>query len=271
MLSVAIILFRESLEAALFIGILTAALAGVSNRRSLITWGVIGGVLGAIGLAVLSEPIANSFDGLGADLLNIGILVLAIGMLIWHCIFGVQHGQEMSAQAKSLGLGLAFSETQERAISIAVALTVLREGAESVLFLMGFSSQVSWGETFLGASLGISMGVLVGVMTFKGLHKIPMKQMMRVTNVLIAFFAAGLASQLAKNLHQAGAPILENNLWDISKILSNDSALGRLLHILIGYDAHPSGLQFVLYLGVLALIYLGMNFNQLFIKRHIIA
>jgi high-affinity iron transporter len=46
-------------------------------------------------------------------------------------------------------------------------------------------------------------------------------------------------------------------LWDSSSWLAPDSALGALLHALAGYDARPSGLQLLFYVGTLALIALA--------------
>jgi high-affinity iron transporter len=76
--------------------------------------------------------------------------------------------------------------------------------------------------------------------------------------VLIALLAASIASQLAKSLAQAG--LVERwsmPLWDSSALLAPDSALGALLHALLGYDAQPSGAQLAFYLGVLAFIVVG--------------
>jgi high-affinity iron transporter len=49
-------------------------------------------------------------------------------------------------------------------------------------------------------------------------------------------------------------------VWDTSRLLSPDSALGTLLHALVGYDATPSAAQLASYLAVLALIYAGTKF-----------
>ncbi|MFP5340834.1 MAG: hypothetical protein ACLGIW_20530, partial [Gammaproteobacteria bacterium] len=76
--------------------------------------------------------------------------------------------------------------------------------------------------------------------------------------VLIALLAASIASQLARALAQAG--LVERGtapLWDSSAWLASDSALGALLHALVGYDARPSAMQIGFYVAVLASIYIG--------------
>lgn len=70
-----------------------------------------------------------------------------------------------------------------------------------------------------------------------------------------------LASQLARALTQAGIlDVWSSPLWGSSSWLSADSALGTLLHALVGYDAQSSGVQLLSYLGVLAFIYAGTRF-----------
>jgi high-affinity iron transporter len=49
-------------------------------------------------------------------------------------------------------------------------------------------------------------------------------------------------------------PSFGNNLWDTSSILSDNSMLGVLLHVLIGYSAQPAGIQVVFYLATLLVI-----------------
>jgi high-affinity iron transporter len=49
-------------------------------------------------------------------------------------------------------------------------------------------------------------------------------------------------------------PSLGNDLWNTSSILTENSMLGLLLHVLIGYSAEPAGIQVVFYLATLLII-----------------
>jgi high-affinity iron transporter len=69
-----------------------------------------------------------------------------------------------------------------------------------------------------------------------------------------------MASQAAHFLIQADLlPSLAAPLWDTSSVLSEQSALGMLLHTLMGYDSHPAGMQLVFYIAVLIIIGTGMR------------
>ena len=70
MFAAALIVFRESLEAALFVGIVAAATRGLMGRGRWLGAGVGIGVLGAMILAALAPHVSEWFDGLGQDMVN---------------------------------------------------------------------------------------------------------------------------------------------------------------------------------------------------------
>ena len=83
MFSAAIIVFRESLEAFLIISIMVAATRGISHRGKWIAGGVLIGLLGSALVASGMERISSVADGMGQELFNVGILVIAVAMLAW--------------------------------------------------------------------------------------------------------------------------------------------------------------------------------------------
>jgi high-affinity iron transporter len=261
MFTTALIVFRESLEASLFVGVIAAATRGLSGRRNWLGAGVGAGALGAVILALLARHIAGWLDGLGQDVVNIGMLSLALAMLLWHCVWVTTHTREMVSNARRLGQSVQQGQRTPRALLVVVALAVLREGAETVLFVGGSmtgSGAAQSTSVLLAGGLGLTAGALVGAGLYLGLTRIPTRHVFSVTNVLIALLAASLASQLARALAQAGVIVQWTQpLWDSAQVLSPESAMGTLLHGLIGYDAHPSGAQLAAYLAALLFIYAG--------------
>ena len=256
MFSTGLIVFRETLEAALFVGILAAATRGLAQRWLWLAAGVMVGLAGSLALAAGMEHISTWADGVGADLLNVGIISVALAMLTWHCVWMSIHGREMVMDARRLGSSALQGDASLWAIAVAVALSVLREGAETVLFVAGFmSGSPDSGGMLLSAAAGLAAGAMVGAMLYLGLARIKPQHLFSVTNVLIWMLAGSLASQLAKSLSQAG--LVEgwsDAIWDTSALLSNDDSLGILLHALAGYDATPTGLQVLFYLGAIGFI-----------------
>jgi high-affinity iron transporter len=261
----ALIVFRESLEAALFVGIVAAATRDMPGRARWLASGVFIGVLGALALAAMAPHISGWFDGLGQDVVNIGVLSLALAMLLWHCIWVAAHSREMVVQARQLGASVQQGERKPWALLGAVALAVLREGAETVLFVGGAitGGGTSFGEVAVAVLIGVGLGAALGLAIYGGLSRIPTRHIFSATNVLIAVLAGSIASQLVKSLAQAG--FLErwtSPLWDTSAALSPDSVLGTFLRALVGYDATPSAAQLASYVGVLGLIFLGTRLMQ---------
>jgi high-affinity iron transporter len=258
MFATALIVFRESLEAALFVGIVAAATRGIAGRGRWLVAGIAAGLLGAVGLALAADRVASWADGLGQDLVNASILALALGMLAWHAVFGQRHGREAAQDGRRIGAAVLGGERTPAVLSVVVALAVLREGAETVLFVAGLAGSESGAGRqwlMLGVPVGLAAGVAVGAVVYAGLSRVPAHRVFAVTNALIVVLAASIASQLARALAQAGlVDAWTTPLWDSSSWLAPDSALGTALHALLGYDARPSGLQVLFYVASIALI-----------------
>lgn len=261
MFAAALIVFRETLEAALFVGIIAAATKQLPQRGRWLAGGVAAGVAGALLLALTAEKVGAWADGIGQDLVNIGILGVALTMLVWHCVWVSTHGWQMAREARELGASVQGGQRKPWALAVAVALAVLREGAETVLFVAGSVTagrDAGAASVIAACALGLAAGAAVGIVLYAGLARIPAAKLFAATNVLIALLAASIASQLARALSQAG--LVERwtaPLWDSSAWLAPDSALGTLLHALVGYDAQPSGMQLGFYVVVLAGIFIG--------------
>ncbi|HZK89075.1 MAG TPA: FTR1 family protein [Stellaceae bacterium] len=250
MLPTAIIVFREVLEAALIVGIVMAASRGALGRGLWVSGGVAAGILGALGVAAFAATIAAAAEGMGQELFDAGILFAAVGMLGWHNIWMSRHGRELAVSARQLGDEVRSGARPLWALAFAVALAVLREGSEIVLFLYGIALAGQGGPLAMaaGGMIGLALGVAAGAAIYWGLVSIPMRLLFTVTSWLVLLLAAGLASQGAAFLMQADLlPALGGNVWDTSFLLSDQSLAGRILHTLIGYTAQPAGIQLVFY------------------------
>jgi high-affinity iron transporter len=262
MLAASIIVLRESFEAALLIGIIAAATRSIARRGRWISAGILAGLAGACVVAALTERIAMLFDGAGQELFNVCILGVAVVLLGWHNIWMSAHGAELAAGAKRVGRDVEEGRSRLSTILTVIALAVLREGSESVLFLYGLlsSGEVTGMAVAIGAVLGLLMGAALGIILYVGMLRIPMRWFFSITSTLILLIAAGMASRIAQFLIQADfLPSLKRPLWDISSVLPTDSVVGGLLRALMGYDAAPDGMQVVFYVVTALVILTGMR------------
>lgn len=261
MLGVALLVFREVLEAALVVSIVCAATRGVVRRGVFVGGGITLGVIGAVLVALFAGSIADMASGVGQELFNAGVLLAAVAMIGWHVIWMSKHGRELAQHMQQVGQAVRAGSSSLSMLLAVVALAVLREGSEVVLFLYGMAAGGA-GATGMsaGMALGVVGGVAVGFALYFGLLRIPLKYFFSATNGLLVLLAAGLASTAARYLVQANLlPALHNQLWDSSWLLSNGSIPGQTLHILVGYDAQPSGMQMLFYLAIAVALLTGMR------------
>ena len=258
MLGALIIVFREVIEAGIIVGIVMAVTKGVSGSRLTAGAGVAAGVLGACLVAAFAGAIANAVEGVGQELFNASILILAVCMLTWHNVWMASHGRQLAADARRLGQEVRSGARSLVALAIVVAVAVMREGSEVALFLYGLvaAGGATSRDLLIGSLLGLVAGVAVSAVTYLGLVTIPARRLFATTSALITFLAAGLASQAVNFLQQAGVvTIWSDTAWNTSAILSDTSLFGRVLHTLVGYADQPSVLQVVVYAATLATIF----------------
>jgi len=164
----------------------------------------------------------------------------------------------MAIEMRAYGHEVRSGSRSLAALAIVVAVAVMREGSEVVLFLYGLaaSTKDSGVSLLIGSSLGVVAGVGISALTFLGLVVIPPRYLFGVTSALITFLAAGLAAQSIVFLQQAGLiDALSQTAWDTSAILPDTSLIGRVFHTLIGYSDQPSVLQVIAYAVTLFVIF----------------
>lgn len=262
MIAALIIVFREVFEAGLIIGIVLAVTRTVPHRNGWIGGGVLAGVLAACVVAAFAGALSNLFAGMGQELFNAAILILAVVMLTWHNVWMARHGKELAGELRAAGQAVVAGEKSLLALAVVVGVAVLREGSEVVLFLYGVlatGNDTTWGVA-LGGFAGLVLGALVCWLTYVGLLKIPPRALFTTTTVLIALLAAGMAAQATAFLERANwLTALDSVVWDSSWLLSDSSLLGKALHTLIGYTDQPTAMQLVVYLAILAATFVLMR------------
>lgn len=263
MLAAAIIVLREVLEAALIIGIVLAASRGVAGSRRAVAAGIATGLFGAVVVAGGADAVAGMAEGMGQEIFNAGVLLLAVAMLGWHNIWMGRHGAEIARDMTRVGHEVAAGRRPLIVLAAVVALAVLREGAEVVLFMYGLTAGGASSSAMLaGAAIGLASGGLAGFIVYRGLLRLPLRHLFSITGLLILLLAAGMASQAAGLLVQAGQlPALADPAWDASRVLPQDSVAGQILHALVGYQERPSAMQVVFFLVTLVTVFVLMRWT----------
>jgi high-affinity iron transporter len=255
-----IIVFREVMEAGLIVGIVLAATVGVPHRGRWVAGGIAAGAAGASLVAAFAAALSDAFQGAGQEVFTAAILLFAVVMLSWHILWMSRHARQMAAEMRAVGQAVRMGQRSLAALAVVVAVAVLREGSEVVLFLYGIAAASDTAPMSLagGGVAGLALAGVVSWLLYRGLVIIPLHRLFQITNGLIALLAAGMAGQAAAVLHSADLlPGWGEHLWNTSFILADDSFLGRSLHALIGYSARPSGIQLAAWAATLLALVLA--------------
>src|SRR3990167_2919997 len=106
----AIIVFREVFEIAIIVCVLLAATKELKNKGKWIALGMLGGTVGAVLFALLTEGIAMITGDAGKLYFNAGILFGAVFMIGWTVIWMKQHGKEIVNNIKHVGNAVTAGE-----------------------------------------------------------------------------------------------------------------------------------------------------------------
>src|SRR3984893_12614261 len=117
-----------------------AVTAGVPGRGVWILGGVAAGVLGSCVVAVFTGGLSELFGGSGQEIFNATILGFAVLMLTWHNVWMSRHGRALVDELRAAGEAVVAGSKSLLALAVVVAIVVLREGSEVVLFLYGVAA-----------------------------------------------------------------------------------------------------------------------------------
>lgn len=269
MFKIAIVIFREFLEIAILLGIVLAATKEVRGRTIPIVTGIMIGIVGASLLAFFTNSLASSYGGLGDEVFDAVIILLTVLVISWTVLWMQGYGAQVKQEVGQVVSRIKAGSSSKVVLTLIVASTIFREGSEIVLFVYSLSSsqQVSGDSYLIGLFLGAVTGSLFGIAIYWGLLKFAGKYVFRICFVLLVFIAAGLASEAAGILTSSGIiTTLTETAWDSSWLISDSSTMGKLLKVLVGYDAKPNVMQLLFYSTVVALLF-GLSSVQAYRRK----
>jgi high-affinity iron transporter len=258
MLNAFFVVWRESLEALLVIGILFAWLKADGDRRGLRALFI--GVAAGVGLAlVLGWGILNAQDELTGDALEIfqiAAMTLAAALIVQMVFWMKKHGRKLKA---NLETQLAEARTQQGqwGIIIVATLAVAREGAETVIFLYGLALGGEVSALISGALGGFAVAILTAWAAAKSLAWLPIGRLLSLSSFLLLVLASSML--VTASDHMIGMdwlPTLIDPVWNTSALLDDNGGFGRLIHDFAGYRAQPALSTLLIWLAYWILVLL---------------
>ena len=186
-----IIMFRESMEAALIVGIIYTLLEkqGLKSQIRQLWLGVgcaiIASALAGLALVRVKASIGNA----SIEALFEAVAMFITAGLIWYVIFFffIQVGQtaELAADTNTAIANAGWG------VFLIVFFAILREGFETVIFLMGsFSMMESF--SYIGFFSGLFIAIMIGYAVVIQGKKANLRSYFRITSLLLVIFASGM-------------------------------------------------------------------------------
>ncbi len=264
--SIAFVVWRESVEALLVIGILDAWLVSrnIETRRARgFLWGgaaaglAVAGVL-AIILLWLGEAVSDDTQTTYQTVIALLAAALILQMVFWMR----SHGRSMRSELEG-SLSTAVTAGKWWGVFALALIAVAREGSETVVFVYGILSAGVMGSLFSGILAGLT-GFVAAAITYAllmtGSRVISWRLFFRVSEIVLLFLACGLLMTGIDGLINLDIlPRLSRALWNSNFLLSDGTTAGGFFASMTGYRARPNLMQLIAFGGywltVLAVIY----------------
>ena len=288
-----IIVFRESLEACLNVGIIYTLL----EKNNLIKqiqqlWAGVGAaIIASIIVAIALNSIKESIGNESYTALFEGIFMYITAGLLWYVIFWlskhVSDRTELENETKNAMKASGWG------VFLVVFFAILREGFETAIFLMG-SFSMTGSFSYMGFILGMILAIMIGYFIVIQGRRINLKSFFRATTFLLVLFASGMVAYGTHEMEEflVKGDRLEwvglenkseiNRVWDIyqpkDRLDENDNSFmfsynlngkekythllhdkgraGVFLKGFLGYNSNPNWIEFLLW--ILSLI-LGLK------------
>ncbi|MBI2464261.1 FTR1 family protein [Candidatus Peregrinibacteria bacterium] len=238
MLESFLVTFRESLEAALIVGIVLAFLRQnkKQNFYSVVLLSLAAATVTSLFFAYLFSLVEGGFSGRNEQIFEGVTMILATIFLSYMILWLYKE--------KNIGSILRQKLQNQRSnvygLFFLVFFAVLREGVETVFFLNAVkfnSGHVAFGAGFFGIFAALFLGYLFFIIEIK----IPVKRFFQVSSFFLVLFAAGLFAHGIHELEEAGfLPILVEHLYNINTVFDEKSTLGTFAKGVFGYNGNPS-------------------------------
>lgn len=252
---VVFIVWRESVEALLVVGILFTWLkSSPAGRRGLPwLWGGVAVGLGlAAALALMLLGIASWLSGEEQEWFQALMALAACGLVVQMVYWMKCHGRTLKRELQD-GASQQMAQSNWWGLLVLVMIAVAREGSETVVFLYGTISAEESSAGVWQLTLAGLLGFFAALATFwllqLGGKLITWRRFFKLTEILLLLLASALLVSGLDHLISLGAlPPLADPIWDSSWLLDANRGVGKVLANFAGYRAFPALSQLLIWL-----------------------
>jgi high-affinity iron transporter len=246
------IVWRESIEAVLVIGILYAYLMRSSETRRGLRY-LWGGILAGLGLsaavALFTLRIQSELQGQALQYFETGMLLVAAALMTQMVLWMSKHGRLLKRSLEA-GMDKALDSGRLLGVALIALLAIAREGSETVLYLygIGLENGTSPSGIYGASALGFVLALFTAWAVSKGVRFMSYRTFFKLTSVVLLFSAASLLVGATNRLIGMGLlPALMEGVWNTSAVLDSGSRIGGIVSALTGYQSRPSLMVLLVY------------------------
>ena len=227
-----IITFRETLEAALIVGIIYTVISKRDLRREIRQlWFAVGtSIIASIAVALFLNNIKNSIGNESIEKLVESTLMYVTAGLLWYVIFWLS--RQVSDRNVLEGQTSKALDSVRMGIFFLVFFAILREGFETAIFLMG-SFSILGSFSYIGFFSGMLLAVFLGYLVVIQGRKVDLTSFFRATTLLLVFLASGMIAYgtheaeefLVKGKHLHWVGLQDKQLEDATTLQAKDQII----------------------------------------------
>lgn len=198
--SALLITLREGFEISLVLAILATYLVRTGRRAAIAQVWIGTGIAAAICIVIgiIVNAAVGGLNGKSEQAVEGSIALAACAVLTWMIFWMRRNARSMGAELRSRLAGA----TGAGAVVMVAFVAVIREGLETVLFLLSArteGSASSGASVVVGGLIGLAIAAVLGWLVYLGGARINLRMFFNITGVLLILFAAGL---FGKTFHE---------------------------------------------------------------------
>lgn len=248
-----LITLREGLEIAIVLAILISYLVKTGRGHEVgAVWrgaAIAAGICLVAGIAI--QIAVGGLHGRVEKGVEAAIALAAASVLTWMIFWMREHARTMGAELRRQ----VAEATTAGALALIAFVAVLREGLETVLFLLSAETTSSSGSSVVvGGLLGLAVSVVLGLVFYSAGHRLNLRTFFNVTGVLLILFAAGLVGKFfheTREMLEIESGWLWSPAWTVESGLWAKGAFYDFMKGFFGWHAETERIRLVAYFAYL--------------------
>jgi high-affinity iron transporter len=254
MIPTLVIGLREGLEASLIVGIVAAFLNRQGRRDALrqVWIGVSLAIAICVAVGVALAVTETELPQAQQEGLETVVGLFAVAMVTYMILWMRKHSRNMKGELEGAAAS-ALANGSARALVVVAFLAVLREGFETVVFLLAaFNASGNALASGMGALIGILIAIGLGYGIYRGGVKLNLSKFFRATGVVLAIIAAGLVMTAAHTATEAGwLTVGQQQAFDLSWLVQPGTLLSSIVTGVLGIQPYPVWIEVIVYFAYL--------------------